>query len=109
MANTWVTDITDFLDEEGYIVPESGPALRIAEYFVSIISMISHPAPVPVSLDVACRRRPNRKPCKGHIKGDIGPDTGVIVWWCPECRDSGFISNWQGTMWDLSDAGEIDH
>ena len=46
LAATYMTDITHFLDEEGYIVPESGPGLRFAEYLTSIISMISHPPPL---------------------------------------------------------------
>ena len=109
MADTWITDITHYLDDLGCMVPESGPVRRFAEYLVSIISMTSHPAPVPVSLDVRCRRRPNRKPCNGYIGGTLDPEADMIIWWCPECGDHGSISNWQGTLWDLSGAGELAH
>lgn len=109
MPDTWVTDITHFLDEEGDIAGESAPAIRFAEYLVSIISLISHPKPVPVELSVSCRRRPHRKPCKGQIEGHIAPYTEDIVWWCPLCGDSGFITNWKGTIWDLSEAGNTPH
>ena|ERR1039457_644232 len=109
MANTWVTDITHFLDEKGEMAVESGQALRFAEYLASIISLITHPAPVSVSFDVPCRCRPNRKPCKGFIEGDTDQDTDSIVWWCPDCGDHGFISNWQGTLWDMSEAGDAVH
>jgi hypothetical protein len=37
MAATYMTDITDFLDEYGDIAVESGPDLRFAEYLTSII------------------------------------------------------------------------
>lgn len=109
MAATYITDITHFLDDEGYIVPESGPGLRFAEYLTSIISMISHPPPLPEEFKVKCRRRPHRKPCNGIIEGDEDPETGALVWWCPECLDNGTISNWQGTIWDLSDAWGVAH
>jgi hypothetical protein len=109
VTDTYVTDISHFLDEEGYIIPESGTALRFAEYLTSIISMISHPPPLPEEFKVKCRRRPNRKPCKGIIEGDTDPDTDVIIWWCPECLENGFISNWQDTIWDLSDAWQTHH
>ncbi len=109
MAETYITDITHYLDEEGYIGIESGPGLRFAEYLTSIISMISHPPPLPDEFKVKCRRRPNRKPCKGIIEGDTDPDTDAIIWWCPECLENGFISNWHDTMWDLSDAWQTHH
>ena len=109
LAATYMTDITDFLDEYGDIAVESGPGLRFAEYLTSIISMISHPPPLPEEFKVKCRRRPHRKPCNGIIEGDEDPETGELVWWCPECLDNGTISNWQGTIWDLSDAWGVAH
>jgi len=27
----------------------------------------------------------------------------AIVWHCPRCQAEGRISNWQGTLWDLSE------
>lgn len=104
MAKTYITDITHYLDEEGEIAIEFCAGLRFAEYLISIISMISHPQPVPEEFKVRCRCRPMRKLCKGTIMGGTDPNTGVIIWWCPECHENGFISNWQGTIWDLSDA-----
>ena len=109
MAGSWVTDTTHLLDEHGNFAPDSGPALRCAKFLASIISLVTHPAPVPVSFDVPCRRRPNRKPCRGFIGGDSDPDIDAIVWWCPVCADHGFISNWQDTLWDMSGAGDEVH
>jgi hypothetical protein len=77
-----MTDITDFLDDNGEIATESGVGLRFAHYLTSIISMISHPQPAPEEFNVKCRCRPERKPCKGIILGGIDPDSGVLIWWC---------------------------
>ena len=32
-----------------------------------------------------------------------------VVWMCPKCNDRGFISNWQGSIWDMSEMGEVEH
>jgi hypothetical protein len=69
MPGTWITDLTHFLDEDGDIVPISGPAFRLAGYFTSIVVMASHPdLIVPSRYRVRCRRRPGRKPCQGMIE-----------------------------------------
>jgi hypothetical protein len=109
MTGTYITDVTNYLDEFGDISIESGAGLRFVEYLTAIISMISHPQPLPEEFKAKCRRRPNRKPCNGTIQGKTYPNTDVIVWWCPKCRDNGFINNWKGTFWDLSDNAENTH
>jgi hypothetical protein len=110
MPDTWVTDLTHFLDETGEIVSEPAQAKALAEYFVAIVFMASFPDPeYPVEYKVTCRRRPHRKPCLEEIVGFIDPETDGIVWKCPKCHDCGLISNWRGSMWDLSDLGEVAH
>jgi hypothetical protein len=39
---------------------------------------------------------------KGTVWAELAQDD-TIVWHCPRCRTEGRISNWQGTLWDLSD------
>ena len=108
MGDTWVTDLTHFLDEEGDIAPKKGPVRRLAEHLVAIVTMISRPEMIPSpEYNVSCRRRPSREPCSGVIVADLDPETESILWWCPVCLDNGYISNWKGTMWDFTDAEEI--
>lgn len=110
MAGTWISDITHFLDEDGEIVSEPAPAKALGEYFASIILMASYPDPdYPTEYKVSCRRRPNRKPCLEEIAGWIEPESDDIYWICPKCNDKGRISNWRGTIWDLSDAEQLSH
>ncbi len=105
VGDTWITDLTHFLDEDGRIAPESGPARRLAEHLTSIVTMVSRPEiVVPNAYRVRCRRHPKRKPCSGEIEGDLDPETNVVLWWCPECGDNGYIRNWQGTSWDRQNA-----
>jgi hypothetical protein len=110
MADTWVTDITHFLDENGDMITEPRQARKLGEYLAAIIVMASFIEPEhPEKYQVFCRRRPNRNPCLGEIAGYIDPETDDIFWKCPKCGDRGLISNWQGTIWDMSDDAEVTH
>jgi hypothetical protein len=69
VGDTWITDLTHFLDEEGRIAPTKGPVRRLAEFFDSIVVMGSHPEPIaPSKYMVRCRRRPGRKPVLASSK-----------------------------------------
>ena len=105
MAETWITDITHFLDEEGGIITRPPRARNLAESLTAIIIMASFPEPdYPPEYLVRCRRRLNHKPCREEIVGFVDPETDYIVWMCPVCGDRGLISNWHGTIWDMSGA-----
>ncbi len=95
----YITNITHFLDEDGYPV-HSGPAGRIGEFFGKVVAAASlHPQGEVVPSALRCRRRPERKPCPGNLL-IAHRDDGVIEWQCPLCGDNGFIHNWEGTYWD---------
>jgi len=110
MADTWITDLTHYLNDNGGIITEPPQARRLGEFLAAIIVMSSYIEPeCPEKYRVSCRRRPNRKPCFEQIVGYIDPETEDIFWKCPKCGDRGLISNWQGTIWDMSDADFIVH
>ena len=111
MADTWITDITHFLDEKGELISQPTQARKLAEYLAAIITMmVSYPDPeYSPEYRVLCRRRPNRKPCLTDIAGWLDRETDDVVWICPVCQDKGLISNWRGTMWDMSDVGSLSH
>lgn len=108
MGDTWIADLSHFLDDKGRIAPTRGPARQLAKHYAAIVIMVSRPELiVPGEYRVRCRRRPGRKPCGGFIEADLVPDTEDIEWWCPDCGDNGYIQNWKGTMWDCTDAEEL--
>ena len=108
VGDTWYTNLQVFLDENGAIAVSSGPARKLAEHITAIVAMASIPELIPSpEYQVRCRRRPGRKPCQGIIEADFDPEDYRIIWWCPVCDDRGYISNWQGSMWDLSEAGKF--
>ncbi len=109
MSNTLIVDFSHFLDENGDMAPLPGAAERLFQQLAAIIIMATHPDSETLpEYQVPCRRRPQRKPCPGTIQADLDDETEEIVWWCPICQDTGIISNWQETLWDMTDA-DIEH
>jgi hypothetical protein len=98
MANTWVTDLTHFLDESGGLHRAlTGPGRRLAEHMLSIVAAATSTR--GDELQVRCRRRPKRRACPGSLEYRLWADER-ITWACPKCGDNGVISNWQSTAWD---------
>jgi hypothetical protein len=103
MANTYIADLRHVLNPDGSIAPRSGPARRLAQHLAAIVQEITADIGGETFFPKArCRRKPNRKRCPGEIESLLNPDTGEIVWCCPQCGDNGRIRNWEGTLWDFS-------
>lgn len=101
MGNIYITDMTHFA---GIPADSEYAAVRkIADFFGSIVSVASI-SPVGELIESAlfCRRRPNRRPCAGHLQIQRDKVTDLITWHCSQCDDQGEISNWKSSIWDLS-------
>ncbi len=92
----YIIDARHFLDEKGAIGPRSGPARVMAEFCGSAIAYATDfdDTGVPPPRCFKCR--------KGTVDAGLAEDD-TVRWSCPRCRIDGRISNWQGTLWDLSD------
>jgi len=107
MANTWVTDMTHFLDAEGN-VPDQLRSRRLIHHLGSIVAAVtSESAETSRELEIKCRRKPDRKPCPGTIQTGFEPGTSNIIWHCPVCGDRGLIQRWQRTPWDKGASPEL--
>ena len=99
MPDTWITDATHYLAEDGEVHPRAA-SLGIVKHIGAIVSAIAEQSGSgAVVLAVPCRRRPGRWRCPGAIIGALEVESGTILWECRECGDRGRISNWQGTPW----------
>jgi hypothetical protein len=101
-----VTALTHLLNEDG-LPPLDAPrrVLKALGFFGSIVEAASsHPVGTHFSSAMPCRRRP----CSRRGLTIANGRDGVIRWECPGCGESGCISNWQGTDYDLSAAMEPD-
>jgi hypothetical protein len=101
--------MTHFLDENG-LAPMGMPKefYAMLDYHSAVVKAgSSHPGNIQFTSAIPCRRRPGRKPCGTYLTIANRPD-GIIQWQCPNCGEQGFISNWQGTIYDLSGVAELD-
>jgi hypothetical protein len=102
MADTWVINMTHYLDDEGRVCEMPGPARALLDYMGSIVVLATTEWDVNSGAVIRCRRKPKRRPCVGVIEYLIDPTDNAIVWSCSECGDNGIISSWEGTIWDCS-------
>jgi len=98
MVDTYFTDITHYLDEQGNLVKDMpGPARKLASFLVLIVDTISpNCSDVFIDTEFPCRK----KGCFGKILAQFDPESENILWHCTNCTHNGVISNWQNTKWD---------
>jgi len=102
MGNTWITNLRHFLDENGDFGDFPGPARKLAEHLCSIVkAATSYSLEISLPTGIRCRRRPKHKPCQGEINAFLNNDNNTIEWYCPQCGDNGFITDWENTKWDM--------
>jgi len=102
MAKTYVTNISDYLNDIGELKDMSAPVRRMAEFLLAIVDAVTRKRPaIGHNTGVGCRKRS----CKGSIEASLEHADGRIVWQCPACKQNGVISRWQGTKWDHTTAG----
>jgi hypothetical protein len=101
MGDTWTVDLYHyaFPDEKALQLPRQ--ALRLAEYFASIIeATIRNASFINGPIGVRCSKRPGRRACAGWVQAELSPEGNELYWQCPVCGDKGCISSWKGTRWD---------
>ena len=98
MTDTYVTNITHFLDGQGNLVKKMpGPAKKLACFLVLIIDAVTLDySDVFIDTKIPCRK----KGCLGEILARCDPEAEDILWHCTNCSHNGVIRNWQHTNWD---------
>lgn len=105
----WFTQLRHFLDDRGEFWDIRGPGRKLAEYLCSIVkAATSEILEIPIPTGIRCRRRPKRKPCKGEVYTFLDNEKSIIEWYCPECKDNGYISDWENTKWDMRFSADKD-
>ncbi|MDE2279392.1 MAG: hypothetical protein KGK06_04965 [Xanthomonadaceae bacterium] len=89
----YITDATHFLDETGAIGPQSGPGRKMADFLGTVI--------VAATLSGTSATTPLCFKCSGSVTAHA-PAGEVIEWQCSGCGESGRITNWAGTLWDMT-------
>ena len=92
----YITDLTHFLDESGAIAPIKGVARAMAQFVVEVVAHATDESDTSPAAPTCFKCK------KGTVWAELAQDD-AINWHCPLCQVEGRISNWQGTLWDLSD------
>lgn len=103
VSRVMVTDLNHYLDMPPD-VPR--PARRLAEHLGNIVrAATAGDAGTAGQTALPCRRRPANRACPGRmIVQRIEPDA-PIRWQCSACDDTGLISNWHHSPYDLRRSG----
>ncbi|OQX37076.1 MAG: hypothetical protein B0D91_07670 [Oceanospirillales bacterium LUC14_002_19_P2] len=97
---SYVTDLRHLPEDPAQIQALPEPARLMTVFITSIVAELSQELSLPIiNTDVKCKSRNTTSQCSGCIDGWVNPE-GVLVWACDRCADNGFISNWEGTIWD---------
>jgi hypothetical protein len=102
MPRSYITDISDLLDDRGH--PVEGRAGRIARYLGLVVEAGSvmkegHGGYIPMR----CANPARRKLCASQLLA-ARPSRDTVEWECPGCGERGLITNWVGTGFDLRTA-----
>jgi hypothetical protein len=92
----YIADLTHFLDKSGAIGPVKGPGRAMAQFHVDLVAHASNSTSENLSAPRCFKCK------KAAVDASLTLDN-VVVWACPLCRTEGRVSNWRGSLWDLSD------
>lgn len=98
-----VTDLHHLLD----LPPDTpGPTRRLAEHLGNIVrAATSGDAGTAWESALPCRRRPANRACPGRMIVLRTESGAPIRWRCSVCDDTGVISNWEDSPFDLRRRG----
>jgi len=99
MTNTYVTDITHYLNESGDLAEMPAAARKLASFLGLLIDAASQVMPMA---DHDTRIRCRKRGCQGSVRASLPTRDSEITWHCPVCGLNGMIHKWQGSKWDQS-------
>ncbi len=104
IRNVKISDLKNFLDEDGQIAQMNPEANKFARFLTEIIESASENYSMPLFFaNTECVQIQNKTICNGEVEVGIYAEDNRIGWERVECEATGVISNWEGTIWDKRD------
>jgi len=96
----YITDLTHFLDKTGNI-PKNIPkeARNLASFLALIVDEVTRCFPRTgkgIETSIKCFK----PTCNANVIAALDIYDSPVKWHCPNCGNTGTISNWQNLKWD---------
>ena len=96
----YITNLTHFLDNTGNI-PKSIPkeARNLANFLALVVDEVTRCFPRTdkgIETSIKCFK----PTCTTNVIGTLDIYDSPVRWHCPNCGNTGTISNWQNLKWD---------
>jgi len=100
MPDTYVMNLTHFLDEDGNIPTDIPRQARELGSFIALIvdKVTAEYSGTDSGINTGIRCR--SKKCSGEIIGLLEESDEPVHWHCLECGHHGVTSEWQNSKWD---------
>lgn len=90
----YTTDLKHILDGKGKIVAKQGAAFAMSDFLAKMVYL----ATIKLSVDIKYKCfKCNAKNASHEINQDDN-----VAWVCNDCKVSGVITNWRGSIWDMT-------
>jgi hypothetical protein len=96
----YITDLEHFLEDKGAIGPTRGRAKSMADFLSALVAHAT-------DFDKGTMAAPTCFKCRKLPVEALVSTEDTVDWICPSCLTEGRISNWQDTLWDLSDRPDV--
>lgn len=95
----FISDMTHFLNEKGNIPKEMPTEAHelVGFFFAMVVDITTQRQPTVLTPTTLCCFNQG---CQVLINTTFNPGRREIHWFCPDCKNEGVNSNWQGTKWD---------
>ena len=98
-----IANLRHYLGDDLSLVKIPAPAATLREFLGCVVEAVTSRDPGQRKYMTALKCRYGSTGCDGNIVAYFDPDdSSTIKWACMTCDDEGYLTGWEGTIWDKS-------
>ena len=99
----FIANLRHYLGEDLSLIKIPGPAAAIREFLGCLVEAVTSRDPGDENYVTQLKCRHGSGGCDGDVVAFFDPnDLSIIRWDCISCDDEGYLTGWEGTLWDKS-------